>query len=144
MSGQPFRVLPRVDDTNRHFWTGGEAGELRFLRCGSCGYWVHPPGPVCPRCLSAELAPAPASGRGAVHTFTVNHQPWYPGLDPPYAVAIVELPEQTGLRLTTNVVGCEPDAVHIGMAVRVTFAQYDDVWLPLFEPEPAPGRGRAT
>jgi uncharacterized protein len=144
VTGQPFRVLPRVDDTNRHFWTGGEAGELRFLRCGSCGYWLHPAGPVCPRCLSTDLAPAPASGRGSVHTFTINHQPWYPGLDPPYVVAIVELPEQPGLRLTTNVVGCEPDAVHIGMAVRVTFAQYDDVWLPLFEPEPARGPGRAT
>ena len=61
------------------------------------------------------------SGRGVVHTYTVNHQPWYPGLDPPYVVAIVALPEQEGLRLTTNIVGCAPDDVRIGMPVRVTF-----------------------
>jgi hypothetical protein len=69
-----------------------------------------------------------------VHTYTVNHQPWYPGLDPPYVVAIVALPEQDGLRLTTNIVGCEPADVHIGMAVRVTFDHVDDVWLPMFAP----------
>ena len=74
------------------------------------------------------------SGRGTVHTFTVNHQPWIPGYEPPYAVAIVELEEQEGLRLMTNVVGCPPDDVHIGMPVRVTFEHHDDVWLPLFTP----------
>ena len=70
-----------------------------------------------------------------MHTFTVNWQPWYPNLDPPYVVAIVELPEQEGLRLTTNIVGCEPDDVAIGMAVRVAFEEYDGVWLPFFEPD---------
>jgi uncharacterized OB-fold protein len=64
----------------------------------------------------------------------VNHQPWYPGLDPPSVIAIVELPEQEGLRLTTNVVGCPPGEVHIGMQVRVTFERYEDVWLPFFAP----------
>jgi uncharacterized OB-fold protein len=71
-----------------------------------------------------------------VHTFTVNHQPWYPNLDPPYVVAIVELPEQAGLRLTTNLVGVPVDEVQIGQPVQVTFEQYDDVWLPFFEPMP--------
>ena len=134
MTDKPFRVLPRLDDTNRHFWTGGEQGELRFWRCGDCGYWVHPPGPVCPECLSRNLAPEAVSGRGVVHTYTVNHQPWYPGFDPPYVIAIVALAEQDGLRLTTNIVGCEPTDVRIGMEVQVRFEQYDDVWLPLFEP----------
>ena len=133
MGEQPFRVLPRITDENRHFWTGGAAGELRFLRCRACGWWLHPPAPICPSCLSRDLGVEAASGRATVHTFTVNHQPWYPGLDPPYVVAIVELPEQPGLRLTTNVVGCGPEDVTIGMDVRVCFEQYDDVWLPFFE-----------
>ncbi len=54
-----------------------------------------------------------------MHTFTVNHQPWMPGPEPPYVVAIVELPEQDGLRLTTNIVNCAPDDVRIGMPVQV-------------------------
>jgi uncharacterized protein len=133
-----FRILPRVTPENEHFWTGGRDGELRFLRCQACGYWIHPPSPICPQCLSKELAPEAVSGRATVHTFTVNHQPWYPGLDPPYVIAIVELPEQDGLRLTTSLAGCVPDDVVVGMAVRVTFEQHDDVFLPMFEPDPAP------
>ena len=136
MADAPFRLLPRLTPDNEHFWTGGAEGELRFLRCGACGEWVHPPSPICPRCLSRSLAPEAVSGRGVVHTLTVNHQPWYPGLDPPYVIAIVELPEQAGLRLTTNLVGVEPGAVRIGMQVRVVFEHHEDVWLPLFEPVP--------
>ena len=67
-------------------------------------------------------------------TYTVNHQPWYPGLDPPYVVAIVEIEEQADVRLMTNVVNCDVEKVRIGLAVQVTFEQHDDVWIPLFEP----------
>lgn len=129
-----FRILPRLTDANEFFWTSGEDGRLRFLRCGDCGYWIHPPGPVCPACHSRSVAPEEVSGEAVVHTFTVNHQAWLPGFDPPYLVGIVELPEQAGLRLTTNLVNLAPDEAHIGMPVRVTFEQWEDVWLPLFEP----------
>ena len=95
---------------------------------------------MCPKCLSRELAPEPVSGRATVHAYTVNHQAWIPGFDPPYVVAIVTIVEQDDVRLTTNIVNCEPDDVVIGMPVRVTFEQREDVWLPLFEPEPDPGR----
>jgi uncharacterized protein len=132
--GKPFRVLPRVTEQNEHFWRGGAEGELRMLRCASCGYWIHPPAPICPACLSKDVTPEATSGRAVVHTFTVNHQPWIPTLDPPYVVAIVELPEQEGLRLTTNIVRCDIDEVAIGMPVRVAFEEYDDVWLPFFAP----------
>ncbi|MDZ7731897.1 MAG: OB-fold domain-containing protein [Acidimicrobiia bacterium] len=133
--GRPFRVLPRITPENEHFWLGGADGELRFLRCGACGHWIHPPAPVCPACLSKDVAPDAVSGRGVVHTYTVNHQPWYPDLDPPYVIAIVELDEQEGLRLTTNIFGCPPDEVRIGQRVRVLFEEYDGVYLPMFEPD---------
>ena len=132
---KPFRVLPRLDDRNRPFWTGGADGELRFWRCQACGWWLHPPGPICPQCLSRDLQPEAASGSAVVHTYTINHQNWMPGFDLPYVIAIVELPEQEGLRLTTNIVDCDPGDVRIGMPVRVRFDDYDDVWLPVFEPE---------
>jgi hypothetical protein len=131
---KPFRVLPRVTDRNRHFWTGGAEGELRFLRCRACGTYVHPPAPVCPACLSREVAPEAVSGRAKVLTFTLNHQPWVPSADHPYAIAIVEIEEQPGLRLMTNIVNCPPEAVQIGMPVRVVFEQHEEVWVPLFEP----------
>ena len=137
MAEKPFRVLPRVTDLNRHFWTGGAQGKLLFLRCRPCGAYVHPPAPVCPACLSRDVAPAAVSGRATVATFTLNHQPWGPAPDHPYAIAIVEIEEQPGLRLTTNVVNCPAESVRIGMPVRVVFEPYDDVWIPLFEPADA-------
>jgi uncharacterized OB-fold protein len=52
----------------------------------------------------------------------------------PFVVAIVELPEQAGLCLTTNVIDCPIQDVAIGMPVRVVFEQHDDVWIPFFRP----------
>jgi hypothetical protein len=141
---RPFRVLPAVTPSNEQFWRGGAEGELRVLRCRACGHWIHPPAPVCPACLGRQVAAEATSGRAVVHTFTVNWQPWYPHFDPPYVVAIVELPEQAGLRLTTNIVGCSPDDVRIGLPVQVVFEHYDGVWLPLFEPEGSRGGGAAA
>ena len=135
MSSLPFRVQPALDDENRFFWTAGEDGVLRFLRCqeAACRYWLHPPSPRCPSCGSRSLAPEAVSGEGEVFSFTINHQSW-DGSTEPYVIALVELPEQRGLRLTTNVVGVEPEAVGVGMQVRVTFEHHDPVWIPVFEP----------
>ena len=128
------RILPRLTPENEHYWTSGADGVLRMLRCGDDGHWVHPPQPVCPLCLGRNLAPEALSGRAVVHAWTVNEQPWIPGFDPPYSVAIVELVEQDGLRLTTNIVGCDPYAVTTGMEVQVEFEHHDDVWIPIFRP----------
>jgi uncharacterized OB-fold protein len=131
----PFRVQPVLDDTNRWFWTSGEDGRLRFLRCQGCGYWLHPPLPRCPRCGGQELAPEAISGRAELYTYTVNHQSW-DGSTEPYAIALVTFPElgQDELRLTTNVVGCPLDELRIGMPLQVTFERHDLVFFPVFEP----------
>lgn len=130
-----FRLLPEVTPETEHFWRGGELGELVFLRYSSCHTYVHPPSPVCPKCLGRTLEREPVSGHGTVVTYTVNHQPWNPSVETPYVIALVELDEQRGLRLLTNIVDCAPDEVEVGMRVRVTFVQMDDVYLPLFAPE---------
>jgi len=131
--GPPFRLLPRLDADNRFFWTSGADGRLRFLRCRACESFVHPPAPRCPQCLSEYLTPEAVSGRGVLESFTLNVQQWVPGADP-YIVAWVSIDEQSDVRLTTNLVGVEPDDVRIGMAVKVTFEHDDDVYLPLFRP----------
>ena len=135
---KPFRILPAVGPENEHFWHGGAQGELRFLRCDACRTYIHPPAPVCGACLGRALTPEPVAGRATVCTYTINHQPWIPGFDPPYVVAIVDIEEQAGLRLTTNIVGCDVDAVSIGMPVKVCFEERDDgIFIPLFEPDDA-------
>ena len=135
MTDAPFRPLPRVTPRTEAFWRGGADGVLAIARCDDCRYFVHPPGPVCPRCGCRALTPTAVTGGARVVACTVNHQAWYPGWETPYVVAIVELDEQPGLRLTTNVVDCDPHAVHVGMPVTVRFTPLDDgVWLPLFAP----------
>lgn len=137
----PRNHLPLITPQNEFFWRAGADGLLRFMRCRSCGHYIHPPLPICPRCKSREVCAEAVSGLATVATFTINRHAWEPGLEDPYVIAIVELDEQPGLRLTTNIVNCGIDAVHIGMRVRVLFEHCEDVWLPLFEPvNPTSGR----
>jgi acetyl-CoA acetyltransferase/uncharacterized OB-fold protein len=130
------RPLPQPTISSEPFWTSGADGRLRIARCSSCGRHHHPPQPICPVCRSADVAMAPVSGRATVAGFTVNHQQWLPKFPPPYIVAVVALDEDSSVRLTTNIVGCDPDDVAIGMRVRVAFERRDQVWIPLFEPDP--------
>src|SRR5690348_6918813 len=111
-------MLPKLNDHNRAFWTGGADGNLMIAQCARCALWVHPPAADCPNC-GGELIPRPVSGRGKVFTYTVNYQPFNPDVPVPYVIAIVELEEHADLRIATNIVDCEPDSVHIGMDVQV-------------------------
>lgn len=133
MSGTSMQPLPQLDDLNRFFWTGGADGLLRFQHCQDCGYWLHPPGVVCPKCLGKNIVPEAVSGLGTIEALTINCQPWIPGQQVPYAIAIVGLDEQEGLRLTTNIRGAALETLRIGQRVRVVFEACEDVHLPLFE-----------
>jgi acetyl-CoA acetyltransferase/uncharacterized OB-fold protein len=131
--------LPALEPESEHFWRACRAGRLEITRCHACGWYIHPPRPVCPRCQSRELGWSAVSGRGTIASFTVNAQRWIPDMDVPYVIGLVELVEQADLRLTTNLIGCAPEAVRIGMPVRVTFETVsDEIALPLFEPDPDP------
>ncbi len=128
------RKLPALTPDSAPFWQGGAQGVLNIHRCAACHRWFHPPGPICRQCGSFDVAAEPVSGHGKVLSFTVNHQAWTPELKAPYVVAIVELAEQPGLRVLSNVVDCAVDRVAIDMPVQVRFEQHEDIWLPLFSP----------
>jgi len=59
-------------------------------------------------------------GRGKVFTYSVVHDP-PPGLETqkPYVVAIVEM--DGGVRVTSQIVDCDPKDVRIDMPVEVAF-----------------------
>ena len=94
---------------------------------------MHPPGPVCPVCLSRDMAPEVVSGRATLVAHTCNVQQWIPGSEP-YLIGLVAIDEQASVRLTTNLVDVELEDVRDGMAMEVVFEQHDDVYLPLFRP----------
>src|ERR1700722_726931 len=139
-NGPSFRLLPYLRDDNRFFWTSGAEGVLRILCCNECQFYIHPPGPICRRCLSRDVAPRVVSGRSRVETFSINHQQWIPGSDP-YVIAWVSIDEQRSVRLTTNLMVADPDEVEVGMEVAVEFEHVEDVYIPLFRPAAA---GRAS
>ena len=77
------------------------------------------------------------SGKATLSAFTVNHRFGFPDLPPPYVVAQVAIAEDPRVRLTTNIIECEPDELELGQTVEVVFEKARDdgtVWLPLFRP----------
>ena len=131
---RPYKKhLPRIDEESRGYWEALARHELYFQRCRDCGKKRFYPRAVCPNCLSSATVWVRASGRGTVYSFTVTHQNQAPGFreELPYVLAIVELEE--GVRMMTNVVGCAPDRVRIGMAVEVVFEDATaEITLPKF------------
>ena len=86
-------------------------------------------------CLGTDIEWRPAAGDGVVYAVSVQYKPGprRDAADGPYAVALVELPE--GVRMLTNVVGCPPEDVTVGEAVRVTWLPLSDGRnLPMFTP----------
>ena len=98
--------------------SGEPTSQLLIEHCEVCARWVHPAAGACRDC-GGRLAARPVSGRGTVFTYTVNHHPYNPDIPTPYVIAIVELAEQSGLRVAANIVGCEPDSVTCGMPVQI-------------------------
>lgn len=127
------RPRPGLTQDNRPFFDAAAEGRLVIQQCSACRVFQHPPAPRCAACGSYEMQWIDASGEGAVYAFTVAHHPQVDGFEYPLVVAVIELAE--GTRLVSNVIGCDPAEVHIGMPVAVRFVDVDDeLRLPLFAP----------
>jgi hypothetical protein len=127
------KPLPTLTDENRPFWDSCRAGRLSLQKCGACSHIRYPISPFCPRCLSADFAWAPVSGRGTVFSYVVFHRAYHPGFkaEVPYNVALVQLEE--GPRMYSNIVGTPNDQVRIGDAVEAVFeAATQEVTIPKF------------
>ena len=133
----PARMLPKLDEHNRTFWTGGADGQLHIAWCDRCRLWVQPPGADCPDCGGAAGRPPGVGPRQRLHLHG-ELPSLHAELAVPYVIAIVELEEQADLRIATNIVGCEPDSVYVGMPVEVRFERHEvdggTVYFPVFAP----------
>lgn len=129
------KPIPEITPRNRDYFEGCALGELRVRRCEACGARFRFAHGWCPECWSDRLGWERASGRATVSHFTVVHQAPMAAYqqDCPYVLALVELEE--GVRMMTNIVGCDPEAVHVGMKVRAAFEPRGPVMLPVFAPE---------
>lgn len=127
--------LPTIDQESEPFWSAAREGRLVVRRCRSCGEAHHYPRPFCPSCWSDEVEWVDASGRARLYTYSTVYRndlpPWPERV--PYVAAVVELEE--GPRMMTQIVGCEPDEVRIGMELEAVFDPLtDEVTRVLFRP----------
>ena len=128
---------PEPSELTQFFWDGVARGELVIQRCNNCGMYIHEPLPHCRFCLSTDLGSAQVSGRAVLDTFTIVMQPYHPFFmsKVPYNLSIVELEEQPGLKMVTNVVDCDEADLTVGMPLVVTFREAaPGITLPYFKP----------
>jgi len=138
-AAKPTRMRPPLGHDNAWWWEGIKRGELLLQKCSGCATLRHPPRPMCGKCQSTKWETVAAKGRGTLYSFTVVHHPKFPGFEYPLVCGLVELEE--GTRIVSNVVGCEPDEVRIGLPVVLSIENVDDeMKLPLFRAASAAGR----
>jgi uncharacterized OB-fold protein len=131
----PNKPVPMPTRETRPFWDGCKAGELRIQRCAACGHKQFFPRMYCVRCFGDRIEWMKASGLATVSSFTIVRRPVSAAFaaDIPYVVALVTLEE--GPVMMTNIVGCDPERVRIGMAVEATFEDWtEEISVPKFRP----------
>jgi uncharacterized OB-fold protein len=113
-----FRFAPIENPDTEALWAGLRDGRLLIQKCTACSTHRHPPSPICHQCLEGGREWVEATGRGAVWSYSVVHEPLdgWPG-EVPYTVVIVALEE--GVKIVSNLVEGSQDAVRIGAPVEL-------------------------
>ena len=75
------RPVPPPSALSAPYWEAAAAGRLMIQRCGDCGLLRHYPRLLCNSCYSTAVDWVEASGRGAIHSWTVAHHAYHPSLD---------------------------------------------------------------
>jgi uncharacterized OB-fold protein len=118
------------------FWDAAKENRLTACQCGDCGTFRMPPTAYCPKCRSKNRAWPELPGTGTVYSFAVCNRSPYPDVpDFVYVPVVVDLDGAPGARLVSNLADVDPEAVKIGMEVKVDFNPINDGWkLPIFRP----------
>jgi len=132
----PDGMPPPLADANTvPFWEAAAEHRLVVQRCSDCEHTRHPPAPLCPECRSTESDWQEVPGRGEVYTYTTVHRPIAAEQQLPFVVAVVALEDSGGLRMISNIVDVDPEAVEIGMPVEIVWEDMsDELAIPRFRP----------
>ena len=136
------KPLPRPTSTEQPFYDACAEGKLVLQRCQSCGHVLFYPRTNCDACQSDQLVWEDASGAGNIASYTVVRRGVSADFAAPYVIALIDLAE--GPRMMSQVVDTSPDALAVGLSVRVDFAAWsEDIKLPVFRLHPALDGGDA-
>jgi uncharacterized OB-fold protein len=114
------------DPETGEYWKATADGRLVVKRCRACREAHFYPRPICPFCFSDATEWQVTSGIGTIYSYSIDrtHRP-------PIVIAYVELEE--GIRILTNITGCQPEHIRISARVKVLFVNIDDGRaLPMF------------
>lgn len=134
-----FELSPNIHTTP--FWEAARDHRLVVSSCTTCRTFVMPPTGLCPRCRTQSIEWITVSGRARLYTYTVVRHAPVPALagSIPYVIAVVKLPDAGGVKLITNIVGCEVDDLSIGQELEVVWnTRGDGITVPRFRPIVAP------
>jgi uncharacterized protein len=135
MAAPGVKPVPVPTKETQPYWDGCKQHELRVQKCAACGHHQFYPRLYCTTCMSDRVEWVKTSGRAKVLSYTIIYRPVTQAFagNVPYVVAMVTLDE--GPQMMTNIIDCEPEKVHIGMPVQVTFDDWtEEISVPKFKP----------
>ena len=92
---------------------------LMGSHCEGCGQSFFPKRTLCPECQEGGvMKEIPLSQRGTLYTYAIIRQA-PAGFEPPYATALVDLPE--GVRLFAQLTTADLDEIKLDEPVELTF-----------------------
>ena len=106
---------PAVNLESKPFWDAAAEGRFLIKRCQACGEAHWYPRTICPFCWSDRTVWEESPGEGTIYTYSVMRR----SPTGPYAIGYVTLDE--GPAMLTNFVDVGPDALEVGMRVKVKF-----------------------
>ncbi|GAA1009815.1 hypothetical protein Aple_022490 [Acrocarpospora pleiomorpha] len=110
-----------LDGDGYRFWhLSLDQGVVRITRCQDCRRWQWYPLVACPACGCQTWQWDDVGTSGVVHSWTRVIRPTVrrPGLEPPYVLGVIELPQADGARLVALAVSPDEDP-RIGDTVQL-------------------------
>ena len=103
------------------YWQAANDERLVMQKCTACAKFRFTPAPVCVYCGDDGFVWQQLSGLGKIITWTVITHPIHPAAvaKVPYVVVVIELDEQVGLRMVSNLIDVEVG--DDGSAPTITF-----------------------
>jgi uncharacterized OB-fold protein len=127
--------LPRPTPETKPYWDACQQHQFLIQRCNQCSHYQFYPRILCTACMSRDVTWVAAKGLGQVLSYTIIHRAISKAYaaEVPYIVALIQL--QEGPTMMSNVVGCDPAKITIGMPVRVAFEdRTEEITVPVFRP----------
>jgi uncharacterized protein len=131
--------VPVPNPDTQPYWDALKDGKLKLCRCVDTGKWIHPPLERS-RYTGGPVHFEEVSGKGTIYSYIVVRQALIPGREAPYVIALVDIAEQSGVRLSAYI-DAAPEDVRIGQEVEARIVDLGDSGyrVPIFVPSP-PGR----